>query len=373
MAGCRFDGRPLAAAWAAVPRPADPVGALWLAATVLREHRGDGHVLAGVASGLRGLDATVTFVATGAITPRPDPADARLDRRGLGASVRRLRARGLLDSGGRLTKTGGALRREVEDLTDRLAAGPVERLGSTGVERAIELATPVSRYLIDAGVIPVPNPIGAAAAVSAAARAGRRRACRRGPARPGQARAGGCHRRAAGGAGDRAALERMLARCTGQTRYRRFHGPVTVFPERYLTEALSGSPLHSRPRRRGRGDRPVVDGTGWTAPGTAPSSRSRAAARWTRASPSWASWSRTSGSAAASGVTCWGRSWRTPPGAGLRALQAQVLAEQPWIIGLLRRHGTCRLRSTRNGVLDVTVRLGDTARATEVLESGSDA
>ena len=48
---------PLAAAWAAVPRPGDQVAALWLAATVLREHRGDGHVLAGVAHGLRGLDA----------------------------------------------------------------------------------------------------------------------------------------------------------------------------------------------------------------------------------------------------------------------------------------------------------------------------
>lgn len=76
-------------------------------------------------------------------------------------SVRRLRARGLLDRDGRLTKTGGGLRRDVEGLTDRLAAGPVERLGSTGVERAIELATPVSRRLIDTGLIPVPNPIGA--------------------------------------------------------------------------------------------------------------------------------------------------------------------------------------------------------------------
>jgi GNAT superfamily N-acetyltransferase len=28
---------------------------------------------------------------------------------------------------------------------------------------------------------------------------------------------------------------------------------------------------------------------------------------------------------------------------GLRALQAQVLADQPWIVGLLRRHGTCTL------------------------------
>jgi len=127
---------------------------------VLREHRGDGHVLAGVAHGLRGLDATVTFAATGAISramvqPTRGWTDEEWEQ-----SCRRLVARGLLDSGGRLTKTGGALRREVEDLTDRLAAGPVERLGSTGVERAIELATPVSRHLIDTGVMPVPNPIG---------------------------------------------------------------------------------------------------------------------------------------------------------------------------------------------------------------------
>jgi hypothetical protein len=161
VAGCRFDGRPLAAAWSCVPRPADPVAALWLAATVLREHRGDGHVLAGVASGLRGLDATLTFVATGAISrgliqPTRGWNDEDWDQ-----SLRRLQARGLLDRDGRLTKTGGALRREVEDLTDRLAAGPVERLGETGVKRAIDLATPISRGLIDSGLIPVPNPIGA--------------------------------------------------------------------------------------------------------------------------------------------------------------------------------------------------------------------
>jgi Helix-turn-helix family len=161
VAGCRFDGRPLAAAWAGVPRPGDPVGALWLAATALREHRGDGHVLAGVAHGLRGLDATVTFAATGAITRAMIQSTRGWTDEDWAQSGRRLRARGLLDSGGRLTKTGGALRRDVEDLTDRLAAGPVERLGSTGVERAIELAAPVSRHLMDAGVIPVPNPTGA--------------------------------------------------------------------------------------------------------------------------------------------------------------------------------------------------------------------
>jgi Helix-turn-helix family len=162
VAGCRFDGRPLAAAWSAVPRPSDDdVAAAWLAATILREHRGDGHVLAGVAAGLRGIDASVTFAATGAITREMIQPTRGWNDEDWEQSVRRLQARGLLDSGGRLTKTGGALRRDVEDVTDRLAAGPVERLGSTGVERAIELATPISRHLVDTGVIPVPNPIGA--------------------------------------------------------------------------------------------------------------------------------------------------------------------------------------------------------------------
>lgn len=157
----RFDGRPLAAAWSQVPRPVDTVESAWLATTILREHRGDGHVLAGVGAGLRGLDATVSFVATGAISreliqPSRGWSDEDWER-----SVGRLQARGLLDRYGRLTKTGGTLRREIEDLTDRLASAPVERLGETGVERAIALATPLSRCLIDTGVIPVPNAIGA--------------------------------------------------------------------------------------------------------------------------------------------------------------------------------------------------------------------
>jgi hypothetical protein len=159
--GCRFEGRPLAAGWASVPVPDDVVTRVWLATTVLREHRGDGHVLAAVSLGLRGIDAVLTHVATGVVSrermqPTRGWTDDEWDR-----AVRRLEARGLLDRDGRLTKSGGALRRELEATTDRLAAGPVERLGSTGIERAIALAAPISRHLIDAGAVPVPNPIGA--------------------------------------------------------------------------------------------------------------------------------------------------------------------------------------------------------------------
>jgi hypothetical protein len=161
VAGCRFDGRPLAAAWSVVPRPDDPVESAWLATTILREHRGDGHVIAAVGAGLRGLDATLTHVATGAITRELVQPSRGWSDDDWEQSARRLQSRGLLDRGGRLTKTGGAQRREVEDLTDRLASGPIERTGETGVKQAIALAAPVSRRLIDSGVIPVPNPIGA--------------------------------------------------------------------------------------------------------------------------------------------------------------------------------------------------------------------
>jgi GNAT superfamily N-acetyltransferase len=149
--------------------------------------------------------------------------------------------------------------------------------------------------------------------------------------------AGTCSvRRAA--AGDRPALERMLARCTGQTRYRRFHGPVSVFPERYLTEALSGSPLHFA-LVACRDDDVVVDGT--AAGGTVVALASCRAVdegvaelgilvedEWQR---------RGVGSDLLREIVAYAA--RT----GLRALQAQVLADQPWIVGLLRRHGSCTI------------------------------
>ncbi len=161
VAGCRPEGRPLAAGWLGVPPPADPFGRLWLGATALREHRGDGHVNAAVALGLQGLDTTVTLVATGEL-PREviQPHRGWSDEEWAEAEDR-LRARGALDGDGLLTAAGGALRRELEDETDRLAAGPVERLGEARAERLIELATPLGRRVIDGGTIPVPNAMGA--------------------------------------------------------------------------------------------------------------------------------------------------------------------------------------------------------------------
>jgi GNAT superfamily N-acetyltransferase len=42
--------------------------------------------------------------------------------------------------------------------------------------------------------------------------------------------------------------------------------------------------------------------------------------------------------------------------AGVRVVDAQLLAEQAWIAGLLRPYGTGRLHSARDGVVTVSVR-----------------
>ena len=71
-------GRPLAAANADLPWPDAPHLALWQAATVLREHRGDGHVAALLTAGLDPTEALVSFAAVGA-APVEVFASRRLD------------------------------------------------------------------------------------------------------------------------------------------------------------------------------------------------------------------------------------------------------------------------------------------------------
>lgn len=159
VAACRFDGRPLAAAWSAVPRPAGVLGRLWLAATVLREHRGDGHVLAAVHAGLTGLETTLTHIGDGVLGRGDVEPHRGWTEDDWTAAAERLRARGLLDSRGRLTAEGTAVRARLEEDTDRLASAPVEALGAE-LDRLLQLAVPLSRAVVDAGAVPVPNPMG---------------------------------------------------------------------------------------------------------------------------------------------------------------------------------------------------------------------
>ena len=77
---CTRTARPLYAAHADLPVPDEPHLALWHAATLLREHRGDGHLAALLAPELDPLEALVSHTATGkGMAPQVGPRHPRLD------------------------------------------------------------------------------------------------------------------------------------------------------------------------------------------------------------------------------------------------------------------------------------------------------
>src|SRR6185503_8656570 len=120
----------------------------------LREHRGDGHVIAAVHAGMSGLDAHLTQVATGAVDRKIIQVNRGWTDDEWEDCRRSLVDRGLLDAGSRPTEAGRALRQRIEDDTDRLAAGPIGALGTEATEEAIRLAVPLARHVIDSGGLP---------------------------------------------------------------------------------------------------------------------------------------------------------------------------------------------------------------------------
>lgn len=138
---------------------------------------------------------------------------------------------------------------------------------------------------------------------------------------------------------DRPALAQMLARCSGQTRYRRFHGHVSAFPARFLTQALSGAHF-AVVGDAGAGTVVAFGNCCAVAPGVAELGvlvedayqRLGIGAALLRELAGYAAWN------------------------GVTTLRAQVLADQQWIVGLLGGYGACE-SVVSQGVLDVTVLL----------------
>jgi hypothetical protein len=158
-AACDCAGRPLAAGNQSLALPEDPLASLWQLITVLREHRGDGHVACLTYAGLDGCEALVMHAASGAV-----PADVLRTSRNWPEdewelAVERLAGRGLF-AGGAATPAGLELRSGIESDTNRLAAQPYSVLGLERTERLIELLRPVARAVVRGGGFPSVNPIG---------------------------------------------------------------------------------------------------------------------------------------------------------------------------------------------------------------------
>lgn len=152
---CAVDGRPLAAGHLDLDWPTVPHLVLWHALSILREHRGDGHVALLQGAGLSGLDALVTYTATGrGFVPPFAMASRGWSQEQWDGAVAGLAERGILTADGALTDGGEVLRKSVERDTDRLGAAPWNHLGAEGAARLGDIGGVLVRALLAAGCFP---------------------------------------------------------------------------------------------------------------------------------------------------------------------------------------------------------------------------
>jgi hypothetical protein len=148
-------GRTMHAGLTALPWPEEPLGQLWHACTILREHRGDGHLAACVTAGLNGLEANLLTELLVGWEPFTYTASRGWSPEAMQAGMASLEARGLV-AGGALTDAGRRLRTEIEETTDRLVQPVVDALGDDlpGLVRTLD---GWSQRIIDKGWFP-PDP-----------------------------------------------------------------------------------------------------------------------------------------------------------------------------------------------------------------------
>jgi hypothetical protein len=154
-----LDGRPLFAANLALPWPDDPLAALWHAATLLREQRGDAHVAVLGAAGISGRESNVLHAAAGNV-PRDYIARTRdYDETAWRHHEQRLAERGLLNDDGSLTAAGRVLKDQIESTTDALALSALDALSDDEVQALFQALTPITRTVVAGGDVPVKTPM----------------------------------------------------------------------------------------------------------------------------------------------------------------------------------------------------------------------
>ena len=145
-------GRPLFSGLARQPWPDDPVGRLWRACELAREHRGDSHVAACIAAGFGPIAMNVLTelwvgMPLGSYTATRGWSATQID-----AEVHRLRETGLIE-GDRLSASGQARRDELEATTDALEQSIVDALGP-GFDAVVAQVDEWSTRCIDARAFP---------------------------------------------------------------------------------------------------------------------------------------------------------------------------------------------------------------------------
>ena len=145
-----LEGRPMYAALRSVPAPDDVVSRLFHAGSLLREHRGDGHIAALVVEGVGGLEAHALFALDMNMPAEKFGRIHHLPAAQLAALTGGMRDRGLIGDDGWLSEQGRAAKQRVESLTDDLAAKPYESLEPNELEELMAILEPLATLLVAA-------------------------------------------------------------------------------------------------------------------------------------------------------------------------------------------------------------------------------
>jgi len=130
---------------------------LWQAATLLREHRGDGHFAALAAADIDGCEAVALRCCMELRREDMQPVRGWTDEQWDNA-LAGLADRGWVGADGQLTSAGQAAHDAVENATDWAAARPWARLGADATAELAGVLTPLAKAC--AAIVPYPSPIG---------------------------------------------------------------------------------------------------------------------------------------------------------------------------------------------------------------------
>jgi len=148
--GVPVEGRPLYAALRSLAIPDETVARMFHAASLLREHRGDGHVAALMTEGVGGLESHVLLALDMGMPAERFGRIHHLPKSQLAALVAGVRDRGWIGDDGWLSAEGRAVKQRVEERTDDLAAAPYELLESAELADLQAILEPLAAKLIAA-------------------------------------------------------------------------------------------------------------------------------------------------------------------------------------------------------------------------------
>lgn len=151
--GVTMQGHPLASGLVSLGWPGDPLGDLWRAADIVREHRGDSHVAAWVSHGVGAVEATLLTELWWRLPLRSYVRTRGWSAEEIDVAVDRLRAGGIIGADDGFTADGEELRAAIEVSTDVQERRIVEALGDDADE-LFDLLEPMSKAILAAGGYP---------------------------------------------------------------------------------------------------------------------------------------------------------------------------------------------------------------------------